>query len=40
MGPKEDQDAKKDRLRERRLSQLDRRNSAEALRLIQSVEID
>jgi len=29
MGPKEDPDAKKDRMRERRLSLLDRRDSAE-----------
>lgn len=29
MGPKEDADAKKDRLRERRLSLLDRRETAE-----------
>lgn len=29
MGPKEDPDAKKERLREQRLSLIDRRNSAE-----------
>tara|TARA_R110000851_G_scaffold308778_1_gene467891 strand:+ start:24666 stop:24884 length:219 start_codon:yes stop_codon:yes gene_type:complete len=29
MGPKEDRDAKKDRLREQRLSLIDRRKSAE-----------
>ncbi len=29
MGPKEDKDAKKDRMRERRLSLIDRRDTAE-----------